>query len=227
MSIAALACLAVTHNVAAKSGGGYHPIIDPANFQQTVDNPYLPLVPGTSFKLIEKEGKSTRENVVTVTRDKKVAMGVTCVVVHDTVTEKGKLLEDTFDWYAQDKDGNVWNFGEDTKEYKSRGRADTEGSWEAGVQKNMPGIMMPAHPQPGEPYRQEYGPGHAEDMGQVIAMNDSVAVPFGVFRECVRTKEWSLLEAGDEKKWYAKGIGLVRTQSSAGEVAELVSVTKQ
>jgi len=204
----------------------YHPQIDPASFQTTVDNPYLPLVPGTSFKIIEKQGRHTRENDVTVTSDTKVIMGVTCVVVHDVVHEKGVLKEDTYDWYAQDKQGNVWYFGEDTKEYHAPDKYNTEGSWEAGVGKNQPGIIMPANPTPGAPFRQEYGPGHAEDMGQVIAVNQSVTVPYGTFKDCVRTKEWSLLESGSEKKWYAKGIGVVRTESTEKEVAVLVSVTK-
>lgn len=221
--LAILLCPAYAANASASR---YNPHIDPANFQSTVDNPYLPLVPGTTYKLIEKEGKDTRENIVTVTRDTKVVMGVTCTVVRDVVNEKGALKEDTFDWYAQDKQGNVWYFGEDTKEYKEHGKVDTEGSWEAGVGKNLPGIIMLAHPAPGRPFRQEYGPGHAEDMGQVIAVHESVTVPYGTFKDCVRTKEWSLLEPGHEKKWYAKGIGVVRTESTTKEIATLVSVTR-
>lgn len=221
----ALAFTAGAGQVAAKNAS-YHPQIDPADFQTRVDNPYLPFVPGTTFKFVEKEGRETRENVVTVTRDTKVIMGVTCTVVHDVVNEKGVLKEDTFDWYAQDKQGNVWYFGEDTKEYKEHGRVDTEGSWEAGVGRNQPGIIMPGRPVPGAPFRQEYGPGHAEDMGQVIAVHESVTVPYGSFKDCVRTKEWSLLEPGHEKKWYAKGIGVVRTESTTKEVVTLISMTQ-
>ena len=224
MSLWVLGWAASPGRVAA--GGDYHPAIDPTNFQATVDNPYLPLVPGTTFKFIEKQGKRISENEVTVTHDSKVVMGVKCVVVHDVVKEKGVLEEDTFDWYAQDKQGNVWYFGEDTKEFHAHGKVSTEGSWEAGVDRNQPGIIMPGRPEIGEPYRQEYGPGHAEDMGQVVAVNDSVTVPYGSFTGCVRTKEWSLLEAGSEKKWYARGLGVVRTESEAKEVAVLVSVTQ-
>ncbi len=210
----------------AEKRAAYRPTIDPANFQAAVDNPYFPLVPGTTFKLVEKKGKRTSENEVTVTHDTKTIMGVTCVVVRDVVRENGVLKEDTYDWYAQDKQGNVWYFGEDTKEFGPRGKVDTEGSWEAGVGKNQPGIIMPGQPSPGAPYRQEYGPGHAEDMGQVVAVGESVTVPYGTFTDCVRTKEWSLLEPGTEKKWYAKGVGVVRTESTTKEVATLVSVTK-
>ena len=211
--------------VAMAGDAPYHPKIDPANFQATIDNPYHPLVPGTTLKYLEKTGNETSENTVTVTPDTKMVMGVKCVVVHDAVTENGVLKEDTYDWYAQDKQGTVWYFGEATKEFKPGGQVSTEGSWEAGVN-GQPGIIMPGHPKPGEPYRQEYSPGHAEDMGQVIAIAESTTVPAGSYPDCVRTKEWSLLDKLVEKKWYAKGVGVVRTESSDGEVVTLISVTR-
>ncbi len=223
---ASLALVGIAAASARAGAGHYQPHIDPMNFQTVVDNPYFPLVPGTTFKLVEKLGKHTSENEVTVTAETRVIMGATCVVVRDVVRENGNVSEETFDWYAQDRQGNVWYFGEDTKEYHANGKVDTEGSWEAGVDRNQPGIIMPGNPVPGAPYRQEYGPGHAEDMGQVVAVNDSVKVPYGSFGGCVRTKEWSLLEPGTEKKWYARGVGVVRSESTDKEVAVLVSVTR-
>ena len=207
--------------------GEYRPTIEPANFTHVVDNPYFPLVPGTTFTFVEKECRKSRENKVTVTHDTKMILGVKCVVVHDTVSVDGKLLEDTFDWYAQDRQGAVWYFGEATREFKSGGRVSTEGSWEAGVKGAQPGIIMPANPRPGEPYRQEYFAGVAEDMGQVVAVGETVTVPFGTLKDCVKTKDWSLLESGSEKKWYAKGMGVVRAESSSGEVSTLISVVKE
>ena len=211
---------------AGEAAGAYHPTIIPADFTNVVDNPYFPLVPGTTFTFVEKEGREKRENKVTVTHDTKMVMGVKCVVVHDTVSLDGVLLEETFDWYAQDKQGAVWYFGEATKEFKSGGRVSTAGSWEAGVN-GQPGIIMPANPKPGQPYRQEYSPKNAEDMGQIVAVGESVTVPHGTFKDCVKTKDWSLLESGHEHKWYAKGVGVVRTESSSGEVSTLISVTKK
>jgi hypothetical protein len=208
------------------AAGPYQPHVDPADFQLTVDNPYFPLVPGTTFKFVEKLGKDVSENNVVVTSDTKVILGVTCVVVHDQVTRKGVVNEETLDSYAQDKQGNVWYFGEATKEFRAHGEVSTEGSWEAGVDGAQPGIIMKGQPVAGEPYRQEYYKGEAEDMGQVVAVNDSVTVPYGSFTGCVRTKEWSMLEPGTEKKWYAKGIGVVRTESTTKEVSTLVSVTR-
>jgi hypothetical protein len=199
----------------------YHPVIDPANFQATVDHPFFPLVPGTTYLYTETAEGKTSENIVEVTKDKKIILGVTCVVVHDIVKE------DTWDWYTQDKQGNVWYFGEATKEFLDGGKVSTEGSWEAGVDGAYPGILLPGQQVVGSPpYRQEYYFGHAEDMGQIAALNESVTVPYGTFTGCLRTEEWSLLEVGSEKKWYAKGVGFVRSESTKGDVSVLVSVTK-
>ncbi len=201
----------------------YRPAINASDFSTVVNHPYYPLLPGTIMIFIEKDGDQTRDRTVTVTHSTKSVMGVKCVVVHDVVTANGEVEEDTYDWFAQDKQGTVWYFGEATREFKGRGRVSAEGSWEAGVN-GQPGIIMPAHPVPGPPFRQEYSPGNAEDMGQVIALDESVTVPFGSFKGCVRTNDWSLLESGTEKKWYAKGVGLIRVESPAGEVMTLVSV---
>ena len=209
-----------------EANDSYHPVIDPSNFSNVVNNPYFPLVPGTTMIYSEKEGGDLLDRRVTVTHDTKVIMGVKCVVVRDTVSEKGEVQEDTYDWFAQDKQGTVWYFGEATKEFKGGGRISTEGSWEAGVN-GLPGIIMTAHPVPGAPYRQEYSPNVAEDMGQVVAVNEAVTVPFGSFTGCVRTKEWSMLESGTDKRWYAKGIGEIRAESARGEVMSLLSVKKE
>ena len=176
----------------------YRPDIKATEFVPVVDNPYYPLVPGTTYKLVERLGKHVSENTITVTPGTKTIMGVTCVVVRDQVFEKGALMEDTFDWFAQDRQGNVWYFGEDTKEFHEGGAVSTKGSWEAGVKGAQPGIVMPAAPAPGAPYRQEYLASEAEDMGQVVAVDEAVKVPAGAYTGCVRTKEWSELESGSD-----------------------------
>ena len=225
--IASLAAvlLAAAPGAAKPRPAPYAPHIDPAEFVARVDHPYFPLVPGTRFVYRETAGGKTTTNEVSVLSDTKRIMGVTCTVVHDVVRDGDRVLEDTYDWYAQDKAGTVWYFGEDTKEFSPKGHASTEGSWEAGVGGAQPGIFMPADPTPGPAYRQEYSRGTAEDMGQIVAANQSVEVPAGTYAGCVRTKDWSLLEAGYDFKWYAKGVGFVRSQSAAREVSELISVT--
>ena len=211
----------------ALAGEPYLPAISPANFTHVITHPYFPLVPGTTATFIEQEGREKRENKITVTHDTKTIIGVKCVVVRDTVTLDGVLKEDTLDWYAQDRQGAVWYFGEATREYKSGGRVLTAGSWEAGVNGAQPGIVMPARPRVGERYRQEYAVNEAEDVGQIAAVDEMVTVPFGTFTGCVRTREWSMLESGTSKKWYAKGVGLVRAECTRGEVSMLVSVTRK
>jgi hypothetical protein len=219
---AAIGCVALGLRAA-----DYHPKIDPARFQSTIDHPYFPMTPGTTFEYVEKSLGETSENEVTVTHQTKTILGVSCVEVHDVVTERGEVTEDSYRWVAQDRDGSVWCFGEATQEIGAGGAVSTAGSWEAGVDGAEPGILMPASPRPGEPYHLGYSFGVAEDMGRIDALGDSVAVPVGTFADCVRTTEWSLLEPGSEKRWYARGVGLVRSESISGEVAVLVSITRE
>ena len=204
----------------------YHPTINPLDFKSTIDNPYYPQVPGTVLTYTETDGGEVKVNEITVTHDTKMVMGVLCVVVHDVVKSKGRVAEDTYDWLAQDKDGTVWYFGEDTKEISPGGLVSTLGSWEAGINGCQPGILLPGHPGPGDPYRQEYGLGIAEDMGQVVAIAQSVKVPAGTFKDCVKTKDWSLLESGHENKWYARGVGVVREFGTDGAETVLTAITQ-
>jgi hypothetical protein len=140
---------------------------------------------------------------------------------------RGKLTEKTFDYYAQDKKGNVWYFGEDTKEYENGKVVITQGSWEAGKAGAKPGIIMQAHPKVGQSHRQEYSKGSAEDTAKVLALNGSVKVPYGSFDHSLVTKEWSPLEPGvTEHKYYAAGVGDLRevTVKGPSETLELVDV---
>ena len=202
--------------------------IDPGNFVSKIDNPYFPLTPGTTFTYRgETEGVPTR-NVTIVSNDTKVILGVSTTVVHDQVYENGVLAEDTFDWYAQDKAGNVWYFGEDTKELDANGNViSTEGTWEAGVNGAEPGIVMEANPKKGDKYQQEFAAGVAEDMAQVIGFVDSFCVSYGCFNNVLVTKEWTPLERGVvENKYYAKGVGFIYGVMVKGgdEQIELVRV---
>jgi hypothetical protein len=202
--------------------------IDPGNFVSKVDNLYFPLEPGTTYVYRgETEGVPTRD-VMAVTTDTKVILGVTTIVVRDQAYEDGVLVEDTFDWYAQDKAGNVWYFGEDTKELDENGNViSTEGSWEAGVNGAEPGIIMEANPKKGDKYQQEFAADVAEDMAQVIGFEDSFCVRYGCFDNVLVTKEWTPLEHGVvENKYYAPGVGFIYSEMVKGgdEFSELVRV---
>jgi hypothetical protein len=200
----------------AQEQKAYAPHIDPAEFTTKVDNHYFPLKPGTTFVY---EGGQERDEMAVTHHTKKV-MGVECVVVDDRAWEGGKLIEGTYDWFAQDKEGNVWYFGEDTKEYKNGKVTSTKGSWEAGVDGAEPGIIMQADPKVGQSYRQEYYKGEAEDMAKVQSLNASVTVPYGSFDHVLVTREWTPLEPSyDEHKYYARGVGQVY-----GGGSELVEV---
>lgn len=207
----------------------YNPVIDPANFVAGINNRYLPLTPGTTYlyQLSSADGTSQDDTVI-VTHDTKMILGVTCIVVHDVVTSNGQLVEDSFDWYAQDKDGNVWYFGEDTKQYENGQVVSTEGSWEAGVNDAKPGIVMEGQPKVGDTYRQEFAQGVAEDMGEVLSLDESVTVPYGTFAHCVKTNDFSALEPDVvENKYFCPDIGQVLTVTVEGgsDRQELVSVT--
>ena len=194
-----------------------------------IDNPYLPLVPGTRFRYQGTPEQGSETVLVEVTHRTKRILGVPTVVVHDTVTRRGQLVEDTLDWYAQDREGNVWYFGEDTKEYKNGKVVGTQGSWQAGKDGAEPGIVMKAHPRVGDRYRQEHYPGVAEDMAQVLSVAERVTVPFGAFRQVVLTKEFSPLEPNTvEHKYYARGVGDVLETEGRDERdrLELVDVTR-
>ena len=149
-------------------GGNYAPDIDPANFVDVIDNPYLPYAVGSRWVYEGESDGETERTEVEVLDETREVMGITATVVRDTVYVDGELVEDTYDWFAQDADGNVWYLGEDTHEYEDGVAVNAEGSWEAGVDGALPGIVMPAEPQVGDAFRQEYYAGEAEDMGEII-----------------------------------------------------------
>jgi len=205
----------------------YH-TIKPSSFTDHITNPYMLWKPGTTYIFNgTRDGKPMRIEV-TVTKQTKVIMGVKCLVIRDIVT--GALQEQTTDWYAQDAKGNVWYFGEDTKELTNGVVTSTQGTWEAGVNGALPGIVMYAHPKPGKPYLQEYRPGIAEDMAQVVQTGLSVKVPAGSFSNVIVTKDTDPLNPSKlEYKSYAPGAGMVKSTGVVNghkEVLQLAQILK-
>jgi hypothetical protein len=213
---------------AFEPGEAYEPPIEPANFSTTIDNGYFPLVPGTRW-VLHGSGESEGEiDEITVLDETRTVMGVECVVVRDEVRLDGEPVEITDDWYAQDSDGNVWYFGEETAEYEDGEVVSTAGSWESGVDGAQPGIIMPATPTVGVVYRQEFYEGEAEDMGEAVELGVSRDTPAGSFDDVLVTEDWTPLEPDvRERKWYAPGVGLIgEEQITGGESAfELVEFT--
>lgn len=201
---------------------GSEPVeLDPAEFTADIDNPYWPMRVGTRWTYDEIDGETgdTQRVVVTVTdRTKRIANGVEARVVRDVVSDAdGNPVEITDDWYAQDADGNVWYLGEDTAEYENGKVVTRAGSFEAGVDGAQAGIIMPAQPEPGLAYRQEYYAGEAEDRAVVLSTDEQVEVPTGHYTGALMTKDLVPLEPDvQELKFYARGVGPVLTLKVSG-----------
>jgi hypothetical protein len=207
--------------------GPYSPSIDPASFVRTVDNRYFPLKPGTRFHYVGRKGTTRQIDNVVVTHRTKRVLGVRSTIVRDTVSQHGKAIERTFDWYAQKKDGNVWYMGENSLELNRGHFVRASDSWKSGVNGAKPGIIMLGHPQRGDVYRQEYyPPGDALDQARVLGRNASRTVPYGSFKRALATVEWSPTEPQYEKKDYVAGIGEIAEKVTQGghEQFKLVSV---
>jgi hypothetical protein len=206
---------------------GYHPTIQPANFTASVTNAWFPLTPGSTYIYRGvKDGKPSRD-IYTVAHQTAKINGVDCAVVNDQLYLAGHLEERTTDYYTQDRQGNVWYFGEDTAELNDKGRVtSTEGSWRTGKDGAQPGIFMQANPTVNASFRQEYYAGHAEDQYAVVNLASPVTVPYGSFTSALLTKEWTRLEPDVlDHKYYVKGVGEIAELSVRGPVerARLVS----
>ncbi len=205
----------------------YNPVINPQNFINEITNPYFPLSPGQVYNYSAQTPDGVETVVVTVLSEKKMVAGVNCTVVRDEVSLDGILIEDTYDWYAEDSEGNVWYFGEDVSNYENGVFQDKDGSFEAGRDGAKPGIIMLANPVFEMPYRQEYSFNVAEDWGKVVAKDVTVETPYSTFNHCIKTADWNALEpnAPLEFKYYAPGIGNVKEETEgSGEVLELISI---
>ena len=203
--------------------------VDPADFVRHVDNPYFPLKPGSTYRHRGVKEGQRAVDVFTVTHHTKRIVGVTNTVVDDRLYVDGRLEEIASDWYAQDREGNVWYFGERIKEFNPKGkRIPEQGAWKAGVNDARPGIVMPAHPKVGDTFRPEYYKGTAEDVYRIIDLSAKVKVPYGSFRNVLIMTEESRLEPGVlGLKFHARKVGQIEESVPTGphETLGLVSIT--
>jgi hypothetical protein len=215
--------------------GGEPFVLDPEEFSVDIDNQFWPRVPGTRgvYREVEEDGAELRVVVTVSSETREIASGVTARIVRDPVTEDGEVVEDTFDWYAQDADGTVWYLGEDTAEFEDGELVSREGSFEAGVDDALAGVVMPAEPAPGMVYRQEYFEGEAEDDGAVLGVEEMVDVPAGHFESAILTRDTSGIEPDVlEYKLYAPQVGPVLALGISGgggreELVEMTQVTSE
>jgi hypothetical protein len=213
---------------------GSEPVdLDPTGLTTEIDNPYWPITPGSRwvYRETDEEGAVLKVVVTVTDRTKLIANGVEARVVHDVVSEGGEPIEITDDWYAQDAAGNIWYLGEDTAEYENGKVVSREGSFEAGVDGAQPGIIMPADPEPGLAYRQEYLKGEAEDMARVLSLDAKATVPFGSFDGVLETEDVNPLnepKPAVEHKYFARDVGPVLAVgiSGGGGREALISYTK-
>jgi len=221
-AFAAAAAAAAAFPAGAAAGlprGDEHVTLDPADFSTRITNPWWPMRPGSRWVYRETDSGGARQKVVvTVThRTKRIANGVTARIVSDVATEDGEPVEVTDDYYAQDREGNVWYLGEDTAEYEHGKVVSREGSFEAGVDGAEAGVIMPARPRAGLRYRQEYYKGHAEDRARIVSRREQAGVPYGHFRNVLMIREDNPLEPTVlEFKFYARGIGPLLAVSVSG-----------
>ncbi len=202
----------------------YEVNFDPSSFQSAITNPFFPLQPGTVSRFEAQKADGLEVILFEVLTGTRVVAGVTATVVRDRVFVDSVLVEDTFDWFAQDRAGNVWYLGEETQEYEDGVVVSTSGSWEAGVDGARAGIIMPAQPTVGQAYYQEFYEGEAEDRARVLSTNEAVTVPYGSFTGCVMTEDTTPLQPFVlEYKYYCPGVGTT-LEVDGDERVELVSV---
>lgn len=209
------------------AGPGWPATLSPSDFVPRVTNPWFPLQPGSEWRYTGLKDKAETVDVVTATHKTRRILGVATTVVHDIVSVKGRPEEVTDDFYAQDRHGNVWYFGEETKELNSQGKTtSTEGSFQAGANGARAGVLIPGAPKVGLVGRQEFRKGEAEDHFEVLDLKASVSVPFVSSERALRTREWTPLEPGViDNKYYIRGIGSVREIAVKGPVERLTLVS--
>ena len=187
-------------------------------------------MPGAGFhyKGVAENGKTPQTDDMVVTHLTKTILGIKCAVVRDTVSSRGTPIEHTLDWYAQDKQGNVWYMGEDTREVHHGKFVKADDSWEAGVGRG-PGIIMPGDPQRGDTYRQEYFPRYALDQARVLGPGARHGAERLLPGHLLTVETAPKLDPGvAERKWYVAGVGDIKEHTVSGNHEEivLVSVTK-
>lgn len=205
--------------------------LDPVDFTADITNQYWPMAPGTrwSYREIDEKAQVMEVTVTATSETSEIANGVTARVVRDTVTSDGELIEDTFDWYAQADDGTIWYLGEETAEFEDGQISTRGGSFEAGVDGALPGILLPGAPEDGMAYRQEYYEGEAEDNGEVLSVEEMAQVPAGQYDRVLLTKDTITIEPDvQEYKLYAPGVGPVLVFGVSGGAGreELVEVAE-
>lgn len=206
------------------------PVFAVGDFAAPKANPYFPMEIGTSrtLKGTRTDGDPIEEYaILTVQGPGPVILGVPTVLVLDEAFEDGRLVERTFDYFAADKDGNVWYFGEDVTNFRYDDMGvltgtDSKSAWRAGVNDALPGISLAGAPSVGLNLFQEHAPAEeAMDYAEVMATDLVIDGPAGTFQDVVKTFEASTAEPDlREFKYYAPGIGMIRADEELSEALD-------
>lgn len=192
----------------SEAARGYRPRINPLKFSTKIDNKYFSLPVGKKIVYEGQTAEGLERVVIEIPGDTKEIMGVTTLVYWDRVWVGGELVEETWDYLAQDDKGNVWYFGENVDNYENGVVVNHDGSWIAGEDGAQPGIWMLGKPKVGQEYRQEYYEGEAEDWGKIVATNATVVIGMGTYQGCVQTYDFTHLDPNSkEHKYYCPEVG--------------------
>jgi hypothetical protein len=183
-----------------------------------VDHPLVPLTTVRHTVFTGFEGDTRTRVVSRVLKKTRRVAGVRVAIVDVREFEDGELVEHTRDYYAQDRKGRVWYFGESVDDIENGKVVGHEGQWFAGKNGAKPGLFMPAKPKVGKVFEQERAPGVAEDRSKVVAVGLEVATAAGQFDECIKTRDFAPLDKATEFKFYCAGVGLVREKPADGRL---------
>ena len=221
------AAIGLMLTTSARGAEGYAPMVDPSDFSTDITNPWFKMPVGKKIYYEAKTGDGLETTRIEITGRTRILMGVETTEYWDRVYLDGELIEETHDWIAQNRNGDVWYFGEDVDNYEDGQLKDHHGSWLAGENGALPGIWMKANPQIGDTYREEYLKGEAEDMAKVVSLSETVESTLGTFKNCIKTENWTPLEPDVlEAKFYCKEVGSTAREENVtdGESDNLVKV---
>lgn len=224
-SAAIFLCLFTLAAAAGSTSDRYPRTSVPTPSSAVINNPSFPLAGMVRMEFIESNGGETSFVSLSISPVLDTIDGVICQGLQEQVVRRGKLMEESIEWFAQDPEGGVWFFGEHVQRFR-KGKVSTGGSWESGVKGAEEGLFLPSRRVLTAPFRRSLVKHVSEEMAQVLHTRDTVTVPAGHFENCLRLKEWSMLESGHSISWYAPGVGLVHSISTDGDLLELLSYTR-
>lgn len=225
--------VSVAQAISIRPAEEYNPSINPEEFSTNINNPYFSIPVGKKMVYEAQTAGGTERIEILVPGWTAKVMGVETLVYWDRVYRNGVLHEDTRDYLAQSKNGDVWYFGENVNNYDNGKFKDHHGSWIAGVDGAKPGLWMVSNPQVGDEFRNEYYKSEAEDISKIVSANETVTVPFGTFTGCVKTFDSTPLEpTKTAHKYFCKQpvggtaleVELPTPQMAKAENSELISV---